>query len=271
MQSITTFNVIIPAAGIGSRMAASTAKQYILIGQQTILEHTLSVFLSHSRINKVVVVLHPQDELFATLSIAKHPRLSTVIGGSERADSVLAGLSFVAKTELNHHFVLIHDAARPCVNTDDITRLIERCALLNADDEVCGAILACPVTDTIKRASPTKQSRADIQEWAQEQVQESPQEQAEESAQANVLINNTVDRSMLWQAQTPQMFRIGELIAAIKAGLANGYTLSDEASAMELTAKKVVLVEGPSSNIKITKPSDVSLASFYLNPSNKVS
>ncbi|MFT6268518.1 MAG: 2-C-methyl-D-erythritol 4-phosphate cytidylyltransferase [Alphaproteobacteria bacterium] len=230
-------------------MAANKAKQYLSIQQKTILEHTVEVFLSHRDIGKIVVVLHPQDQIFATLSIANHPQVVAIVGGSERVDSVLAGLNFISNKHLATQFVLVHDAARPCINPSDITKLISQCTAISPSDEACGAILACPVTDTIKKASTEKVTLA--------------------NTQSTYVIDKTIDRSLLWQAQTPQMFMVNELIAAIELGLANGKKITDEASAMENMGNYVMLVEGPSSNIKITKPSDVALATFYLSEINK--
>jgi 2-C-methyl-D-erythritol 4-phosphate cytidylyltransferase len=241
--------VIIPAAGIGSRMAANKAKQYLRIQHKTILEHTVEVFLSHPEIGKIVVVLHPQDQIFSSLSLANNPRIIAIVGGSERVDSVLAGLHFVSKMHQASQFVLVHDAARPCIEASDITRLIRQCVAITPNDKACGAILACPVADTIKKASTEKISLA--------------------NTQSTFVVNDTIDRSLLWQAQTPQMFIVNELIAAIDVNLANGKRLTDEASAMENTGKYVMLVEGPSSNIKITKPSDLALATFYLGAINQ--
>ena len=249
LPSTSIFPVIIPAAGIGSRVAAATAKQYVSIGGKTILEHTVQIFLSHNQIGKIIVMLHPEDYTFATLSIANHPQVMAVIGGCERVDSVLQGLRCIVNFQDPTQFVLVHDAARPCVNAQDITRLIERCTAIAPSDNVCGAILACPVTDTIKKAASTKTSSGYSQHFS--------------------IIDNTIERSLLWHAQTPQMFRMNELIHAIETGLAKGTKLSDEASAMENCGKNVLLVEGPSSNIKITKPSDIALATFYLSAINK--
>jgi 2-C-methyl-D-erythritol 4-phosphate cytidylyltransferase len=242
--------VIIPAAGIGSRMAAKQAKQYLIIQQKTILEHTVAVFLAHDEIGKIVVVLHPEDRLFQTLPIANHPQVSTVVGGSERVDSVLAGLHFILKQPQIKQFVLVHDAARPCINPLDISRLISHCTAISSNNVACGAILACPVTDTIKKASTKKTNLS--------------------NSQSTPLVDTTVERSLLWQAQTPQMFNVNELILAIETSLRDGKKLTDESSAMENVGKRVMLVEGPSSNIKITKPSDLALATFYLSRADKI-
>jgi 2-C-methyl-D-erythritol 4-phosphate cytidylyltransferase len=251
-------------------MAAPKAKQYLSIANRTILEHTVAVFLAHSQIREIVVVVHPEDQIFDTLSIASHPKVHKIDGGSERVDSVLAGLRFIANHEKNvQHsellstsqtlqknsipgsFVLVHDAARPCVNTHDITKLITECMNIKPQDNIAGAILACPVADTIKEAM-TQNNAADAHSTIP-------------------TIAKTIDRSLLWQAQTPQMFGITELLAAIETGLSKGIALTDEASAMENVGKHVMLVEGPSSNLKITRQSDLALANFYLSTHNSAS
>jgi 2-C-methyl-D-erythritol 4-phosphate cytidylyltransferase len=224
--------VVIPAAGIGSRMQAQKAKQYLEIHSKTILEHTISLMLSHPNISKVIVVLHPDDTIFNDLAIADNERVQTIIGGAERVDSVLAGLKYLASTT-NDQQVLVHDAARPCLSHNDISKLIHACGTQNS------GILAIPVADTIKQAEPSKP-----------------------------LIKQTIDRSVLWQAQTPQLSNLALLIDAIESALREGATITDEASALEYAGVKVMLVEGQASNLKITRPADLALAEYYLSKSN---
>ena len=224
--------VVIPAAGIGSRMQAQKAKQYLEIHSKTILEHTISLMLSHPNISKVIVVLHPDDTIFNHLAIADNKRVQTIIGGAERVDSVLAGLKYLASTT-NDQQVLVHDAARPCLSHNDISKLIHACGTQNS------GILAIPVADTIKQAEPSKP-----------------------------LIKQTIDRSVLWQAQTPQLSNLALLIDAIESALREGATITDEASALEYAGVKVMLVEGQASNLKITRPADLALAEYYLSKSN---
>lgn len=227
-------------------MAATQAKQYLSIQDKTILEHTLDLFLGHNNIGPIVVVLHPEDQIFEGLALASHTNIHTVIGGQERVDSVLAGLSRLQDLGYTNHFVLVHDAARPCLEKSDLNKLIDECLHASTKDElISGAILACPVADTIKKSLVNKKN--------------------ETANSAAPIIESTIDRTGLWQAQTPQMFEVVELAKAIKTGLAEGYQLTDEASAIECIGKKVLLVEGLSSNIKITRPSDLPLALFYLS------
>lgn len=238
MLSSTTYPVIIPAAGIGSRMQASCAKQYLKINDKTVLEHTVNSFLDCPLISDIIIVLHPEDVLFETLSIANNPTIKTVVGGNERVDSVLQGLKALSAPQ-QQDWVLVHDAARPCLHQEDLAKLVQSCKT----SEYAGGILAVPVADTIKRGGI-----ADT-------------------------ITATVDRSMLWQAQTPQMFIASQLINAIEANYNSNGTMqskiTDEASAMEMSGFKVSLIEGRSSNIKITRPSDLQLAAFYLSQAHK--
>lgn len=231
-------------------MAARKAKQYLPIQDKTILEHTLDIFLSQSNIGPVVVVLHPEDRVFESLAIASHPRIQTVVGGQERVDSVRLGLSLLKSLGYTNDFVLVHDAARPCLEANDLNRLITECLQASITNTlISGAILACPVTDTLKKSiKHDEKESADV---------------------ALSITDSTVDRTGLWQAQTPQMFRVEELFEAIVTSLAKGYTVSDESSAIEYTGRQVLLVEGPSSNLKITRPSDLPLASFYISNRNK--
>ena len=214
---------IVPAAGIGSRMGAECPKQYLSLEGKCILEHTLERLLSHPAIARVIVALAPHDRWFETLAVAADPRVLRVEGGSERAWSVLNGLH-VAQGE----WVLVHDAARPCLTHGDLDRLI---ATAMACD---GAILGSRVRDTMKRTD----------------------------AAGNILA--TVDREQLWHALTPQMFPTGPLRRALEEGLALGAAITDEASAMERAGFAVRMVEGRADNIKVTRPEDLSLAELYL-------
>ena len=247
MTITSKFPVIIPAAGIGSRMAAKNAKQYLSIQDKTILEHTIQVFLTHASIGPIVVVLNSEDKIFDSLAIASHPHILTAIGGQERVDSVLAGLFLLQSKGYTDEFVLVHDAARPCLDESDLSKLISECLqVCTKQPEISGAILASPVADTIKKSY-----------------------HSETSDDPKFIIDSTVDRSKLWHAQTPQMFRINELTSAIESGISLAKSLTDEASAIEYMGKQVLLVEGATSNLKITRPSDLPLALFYLSNCHK--
>ena len=214
---------IVPAAGIGSRMGADCPKQYLTLAGKTILEHTLGCLLSHPAIARVIVALAPHDEWFEQLAVAADPRVLRVEGGSERAYSVLNALH-VAEGK----WVLVHDAARPCLTQGDLDALI-------ASAMACdGAILGSRVRDTMKRTDGA----------------------------GNILA--TVDREQLWHALTPQMFPTGTLKRALEEGLALGALITDEASAMERAGFTVKMVEGRADNIKVTRPEDLSLAELFL-------
>lgn len=216
---------IVPAAGIGCRMESQLPKQYLKIGAMTILEHTLQKLLTHSKISEVVVVINKEDKLFSTLDVAS--KVKVTYGGKTRADSVLAGLNLVAENK----WALVHDAARPCVTHQDITKLINR--VLQEDK---GGILAMPLSDTIKQADTNNPDT----------------------------INHSVDRTYLWGAATPQLFNTGELKACLNRALNNHVAITDEASAIEYCGGHPLLVECRRDNIKITCPEDLNLATYYL-------
>ena len=214
---------IVPAAGIGSRMGADCPKQYLTLAGKTILEHTLGCLLSHPAIARVIVALAPHDEWFGQLAVAADPRVLRVEGGSERAYSVLNALHVV-----EGKWVLVHDAARPCLTQGDLDALI-------ASAMACdGAILGSRVRDTMKRTDGA----------------------------GNIVA--TVEREQLWHALTPQMFPTGTLKRALEEGLALGALITDEASAMERAGFTVKMVEGRADNIKVTRPEDLSLAELFL-------
>ena len=227
-NSLGPFTVVVPAAGVGKRMRSSCPKQYLTIASKTILEHTVQRLLSHDAIAHVIIALGANDEYFPSTSLANNKDITCVVGGKERVDSVLAGLSlpFVAKQE----WVLVHDAARPCVRHQDVTRLISYC--LENDH---GGLLAAPVRDTMKQATNDQ------------------------------IVAATLDRSQMWHALTPQMYKTVQLTTAITSALTTGIAITDESSAIEALGFKSGLVAGCSDNIKITQPEDLSLAEFILN------
>lgn len=222
--------VIVPAAGVGKRMLANCPKQYLEINQQSILSHTVKRLLAHEKIAKVVLVLSDNDDYFNETDLVNYDNIIRVSGGEERVDSVLQGLYALNRTQ--NPWVLVHDAARPCVTHSDIDELIYQCTTKNV-----GGLLAAPVTDTIK------QSKA-------EQVSE------------NKL--TTVDRSQLWHALTPQMYKAEELAQAIEQAQQKGQPITDESSAIELAGLPSQLISSSRENIKITRPEDLALAAFYL-------
>lgn len=219
---------VVPAAGHGARFGGDIPKQYLPISGKPLLLHTLERLAAHPRIAGLMVVLAGDDAYWPRLPELAGKPIETAVGGRERTDSVLAGLHALPHAVRAEDFVLVHDAARPCVRADDISRLIECSA---------GAILASPVRDTIKST--------------------------DESGDIAPHIARTVPRAGLWRALTPQMFRRGELTRALQhAHLAGGAT--DEAAAMEAQGHRPLLIEGADDNIKITTPADVALAEFLL-------
>jgi 2-C-methyl-D-erythritol 4-phosphate cytidylyltransferase len=253
------FTLIIPAAGVGSRMASKTAKQYLLLNTKTIIEHTLEVFIAHPLIDNIVVALHPNDETFATLAIAGHSKIHAITGGSQRVDSVLCALqyakdNFACDTRATH-YALVHDAARPCLQITQVDALVTEFLQAKENLQVSGAILASLVVDTVKRARSSKTGSTT-----------SPSQKQNTSQN---LIETSVDRSHLWLAQTPQLFEVNALIKAIESNAEQKHLITDEASAMELIGKTVLLVNSPTSNLKVTRPEDLALAEFYLSQFSK--
>lgn len=219
---------VVPAAGVGSRMKADRPKQYLKINDKTILEHTVEKLLAHPQVSQIVVAISDDDPYYPELPLTQNPQVIRVAGGSERADSVLSALDYIEKQQLGD-WVMVHDAARPCVQLSDIDKLIS--TAINHD---IGAILAAPVRDTMKRG-------------AQGQIE------------------HTVERADLWHALTPQMFRAEPLWSVLSEALQQGVSITDEASAFEWKGFSPALVAGRSDNFKITQPEDLALAEFYLS------
>lgn len=224
------FWVVIPAAGIGRRMRSDVPKQYLPLDGHTVLAHSLHRISLLPEVAEIVVALAPDDPYWEKqhLEMVACP-VTTVVGGKERSDSVLNGLHALAGRAHVDDWVLVHDAARPCVRVGDIQSLIKQCR-----NEDIGGLLAIPVRDTMKQAD------------------------------ASGRVEKTVAREHLWHALTPQMFRYGKLVQALEQAQQQGRQVTDEAMAMETAGMKARLVEGHADNIKITRPEDLSLATFYL-------
>ncbi|MDH1264344.1 2-C-methyl-D-erythritol 4-phosphate cytidylyltransferase [Pseudomonas sp. GD03944] len=217
------FWALVPAAGVGSRMRAERPKQYLELGGKCILEHTLGCFLDHPQLRGIVVSLAVDDPFWPTLACANDPRVLRADGGRERADSVLNGL--LRLTELGadeQDWVLVHDAARPNLAQSDLDLLLAELA-----DDPVGGLLAVPARDTLKRAG------------------------------ADGRVRETVDRSVIWQAYTPQMFRLGMLHRALAEALVSDVSITDEASAIEWAGQSPRLIEGRADNLKVTRPEDL--------------
>lgn len=219
---------VIPAAGSGSRFSKSELKQYQFIGQQTVLEHTIQ------RINLLdlagyVLAIGAQDSIAKTLSLAQPHKAHFCPGGAERVYSVLNALEYLSKIAHPDDLVLVHDAARPCIHLSSLNNLVD-----TAVQQECSAILAIPVRDTLKSVLSHNQ------------------------------IIKTISREHLWQAQTPQIARLGKLKTAIEQAIQAGMTITDEASALEKAGYPVQVVMGRPDNIKITYPDDLALARLIL-------
>jgi 2-C-methyl-D-erythritol 4-phosphate cytidylyltransferase/2-C-methyl-D-erythritol 2,4-cyclodiphosphate synthase len=221
--------VVIPAAGRGERMGASIPKQYLPLAGATVLEHAMRPFLGHPRVVGIVVVVARDDARWPTLECSRHSIVTSAIGGGTRMTSVLSGLDSLQGQAAADDWVLVHDAARPCLLREDIDRLI---ATLSQDD--VGGLLALPVTDTLRRE------------------------------QTNGRGAGTVERDRLWRAQTPQMFRFAPLRAALQAAVQRATHVTDEAAAMEAMGASPRLVEGSTRNLKITQGEDLALAEALL-------
>ena len=226
---------IIPAAGSGSRFSKTALKQYQIIQDKTVLEHTLQ------RINELplsgyVLAISEQDDVAQQLPLSHKDRAQFCAGGAERVHSVLNALIHLSKYADEDDLVFVHDAARPCVSAQNLANLVQ-----TAVDEQCSAILAIPVRDTLKFVSNASAEFADHHR-----------------------IEQTVCRNQLWQAQTPQISRLGILKNAIEKALADGMNITDEASALEYVGETVKVVAGRSDNIKITYAEDLDLARLII-------
>ncbi len=221
---------LIPAAGVGSRFGASCPKQYIKIHQKTVLEHSVDIFLRRPEVDLVVVIVSEDDGFIDSLTFSERV-LVIKEGGESRAKSVKQGLDYLLKQRVctEDDWILVHDAARCGLPSDALLRLLQ----LRDEKDVCGGLLALPVADTLKRQD------------------------------AQLHVDATVDRSGLWQAQTPQMFTAKVLNQALNSGSLDQIT--DEASAVEALGFKPKLVLGDGRNIKLTLPQDEVLMSLILN------
>ena len=220
---------VVPAAGTGSRMAAEVPKQYLLVNGIPILEYTLRALLAGPDIRGLVVVLDPSDRRADSVQSLSDPRVFRAAGGSERADSVLSGLQAVGPHAGPNDWVLVHDAARPCISVSVLRKLIDHTL-----ESGVGTVLAQASTDTLKRVS------------------------------SNLRVSESLDRRVIWRAQTPQMFRLSELETALSSALSDQQPITDESMAMELSGFPVSILEGPSSNIKVTLPVDLEFAEIIL-------
>jgi len=224
-----SFWVVIPAAGVGRRMGGSVPKQYLELNGRLVIDHTIERLLMHPMVDGLYLALSEEDRRWQDTEFADHPDLVRVSGGSERCYSVFNALTALRGRADPNDWVLVHDAARPCVRRGDIDRLIQMVRTYEV-----GGLLGMPVSDTMKRTDAVDQ------------------------------IVDTVERSHLWRAFTPQMFRLNALFDALKGALDAGFLVTDEASAMEWAGMRPIMVESQPDNLKITRSEDLALASFYL-------
>jgi len=224
------FWAVVPAAGAGRRLGAPIPKQYLELAGRQVIEHTLRRLLDHPRISGVFVALSPSDDYWRSCAFAGDPRVVRVDGGAERSDSVLNALRAMVGTVEPDDWVLVHDAARPCLRLSDLGRLIGE-----LEFHPVGGLLGVPVHDTVKRAT---------QEGG---------------------VVATVPRQGLWRAFTPQMFRHRPLLEALERAARCGEAITDDASAMELAGFVPQLVQGHPDNLKITRSEDLPLAEFLLS------
>lgn len=224
---------IVPAAGFGQRMRLDTPKQYLNLAGIPILQRSIDALLDAIPQLNCIAVLADDDSEWSRLSASCYARMHTVTGGATRADSVMAGLRYVIENDDTNPWVLVHDAARPLVNKEDIVRLVDA---VIPNNEV-GGLLAVPVQDTLKHEKGVSSPRVD----------------------------RTVERVGLWQAQTPQLFRAQTLLDAMVSARTEQAVITDESSAMERVHQYPVLVEALHPNFKITRETDRALAERLLS------
>ena len=218
---------VVPAAGNSTRLEGQVAKQYRTLAGRPVIEHSLAALLGHPSVRQVVVAVSAADTVFSTLACAKDPRVMAVTGGRERCHSVLAGLR--ASGAGVEDWVLVHDAARPCLQAAELEALLAAC-----EQDAVGGLLALPLADTLKR----------------------------EAAAGRV--GETLPREGLWRALTPQMFRRGVLESALVAAIEAGRSPGDEAAAVEAAGLAPRLVQGSPLNLKITYAEDLDFAEAVL-------
>lgn len=230
MRKERDFWAVVPAAGVGRRVGGDTPKQYLRLCGRTVLDQTLGLFVANPRIRGVYLSLSRHDTWWQGSAYADHPGLVRVDGGDERAHSVLNALRAIDKVADPEDWILVHDAARPCLRQVDLDRLMDRLA-----EHPVGGILGTPLHDTVKRAGKSGS------------------------------VMETLPREEVWRAFTPQMFHLGALRLALESAFEAGVLVTDEAAAMERMGWMPALVEGHADNIKITHPEDLELAAFYLD------
>ncbi|MGD0960823.1 MAG: 2-C-methyl-D-erythritol 4-phosphate cytidylyltransferase [Methylomonas sp.] len=227
MSAVISCWAVVPAAGVGKRMQSDRPKQYLPLNGKTVIEHTLERLLESGCFAGLAVAVSADDPYWPELPVSMRPDVVRAPGGKERADSVLSALKALRPRAADQDWVLVHDAARPCLTSGDIKHLIE-----TLQNDPVGGILALPVHDTLKRVTGDS-------------------------------IDASVDRLCIWRALTPQMFRYGLLFEALLRTAGNP-AVTDDASALEIQGFRPKIVEGRPDNIKITRPEDLALAQFFM-------
>jgi len=233
MKSDCSIWAVVPAAGIGKRMQSSIPKQYLELAGRPVLEHSINRLLAVEQVEGVVVALQADDPHWLNVDIRSEKPVLLATGGEERCHSVMNALDVLSQHpdyDPATTWALVHDAVRPCTSVEDISRLIEMAAGTES-----GGLLAMPVRDTLKRQGSGHH------------------------------VEQTVDRTGLWHALTPQLFACDRLHKALASALSAGFLVTDESSAMEHAGYRPLLVQGSEDNIKITRPADLRLSELYLH------
>ena len=224
---MTAYHVIIPAAGTGSRMESAFPKQYLKLNGKALIQHVVELFAAVDCVVSIHVILSPQDSYWETLNIGNEVKLKIHhCGGSTRADTVLNGLKAIESHVQNEDWILVHDAARPGLSDALLNQLLD-----TLKEDAVGGLLAVPLADTLKRAD------------------------------AQGLVEATIPRTALWQAQTPQMFRYAILKKALESFPGSP---TDEAEAIEALGLKPKLVTGELRNLKVTYAQDLAVLTALL-------
>ena len=232
---MNNFVAIIPAAGDSSRYSGEIPKQFLRVDGRTVLELSIKPLLDFSECLGVCVLVPPEDQYHKSLEIIDNPKIFLAEGGTSRVDTVAKGIKFWQQSELSYDYILIHDAARPCLRSSDVQQLLD-----SIDSEVDGVVLGIPCSDTIKKVSAK-----------------------------GSLILNTLDRSKLWRAFTPQIFRKEVLQKnALEENIGEEFT--DEASLVEANGGKLKMVKGFEDNIKLTFPEDLGLIRSILSSQGRL-
>ncbi len=211
---------VVPAAGIGKRMESDIPKQYLLIDNKPVLFHTLQRLFDTQLFEGIVLVLSAHDTQGERIA-KQFPNTRLALGGELRFDSVYSGLQALNTFAHSDDFIFVHDAARPCVTSEDIIKLYRA-----IQHDPVGGILGYPVRDTLKQVRQHH-------------------------------IERTVDRALLWHALTPQAFRYNKLLQAMQICMPHKHTITDDASCMEQVGLHPQMIQGRSDNIKITYPQDL--------------